>query len=235
MAAVTQQAENFSSVAWSYFIDVREDTSEEFAKQQELYSKYAKTYDEWASEEEYSGPKAVATKILKLYSNEKNIKILDYGCGTGATSDLLSEHGYQNIDGLDPCKEIIDVARSKGKMQKFYQLKSGDDDSVIPSQEYDVVCSSGVLFCSASHPGYECLTDIIRYVKPGGHIIIAHRHVDSCIESRHVTDLAFLDNDVKQGKIKVEAKEVIDRWRRPANTLEGEDIIKGELLIIQVL
>ena len=48
---------------------------------------------------------------LKL---DRDVRIIDVACGIGIVAEDLSKHGYKNIDGLDPSKGYIEVAKSKG-------------------------------------------------------------------------------------------------------------------------
>ena len=54
-------------------------------------------------------------KIIKSKSDNKNIKILDIGCGTGGLMSRLKNEGYKNIQGFD----ISDYAIMKCKNKKL--------------------------------------------------------------------------------------------------------------------
>merc|ERR1711990_766847 len=52
---------------------------------------------------------------LKL---DKNVKIIDVACGAGNVPYILKDHGYTNIDGLDPSQGLLDAADKKGLYKK---------------------------------------------------------------------------------------------------------------------
>ncbi len=45
---------------------------------------------------------------------DREVRIIDVACGIGIVAEDLAQHGYTNIDGLDPSKGYIEVAKSKG-------------------------------------------------------------------------------------------------------------------------
>ena len=51
-----------------------------------------------------------ATGILK---EDKNNKILDVGCGSGAFSFVLFEQGFRNITGIDISDKLIEIANNR--------------------------------------------------------------------------------------------------------------------------
>ena len=85
-------------------------------------------YDEWGIENKYdqdmvdwnyTGPKETVTTFLK-YAKDKNIKILDAGCGTGLVGAELKKYNYLNIDGADLSKKLLDLV-PKGYYKKLEQ------------------------------------------------------------------------------------------------------------------
>jgi len=147
------------------------DKQAEFKLIQKTYSEGADTYDQNMEHIQYQGPVHVVNEIELLYPDNKDIRILDYGCGTGQVAIELVKRGYTNIDGLDPNKESTEVARRKGVLKKIFNMKNDDDLSCIGLNVYDVVCSSGVFFLSSSFPGYKDVVRISKLVKQGGYIV----------------------------------------------------------------
>ena len=56
---------------------------------------------------------------LKL---DKSVRVFDVACGTGAVAEELAAHGYKNIDGLDPMKGYLEVAREKNLYKNYYPI-----------------------------------------------------------------------------------------------------------------
>ena len=87
-----------------------------------------KYYDEWGIKNKYdqdmvdwnyTGPKE-SVNVFKKYALNKNIKILDAGCGTGLVGAELKKYNYINIDGADLSKKLLDLV-PKGYYKKLKQ------------------------------------------------------------------------------------------------------------------
>ena len=163
---------------------------EEFAKQQDVYSKFSKAYDDAIRIEKYSGPGRIAAKVKQLFPNKEDIRILDYGCGTGLVADNLSDLGFKNIDGLDPNKQLLEEAKMKGKMSNFYQMRSTDSHDSLGTATYDVITSAGTFFLSASHPGFETVKTLSQLIKKGGYLILLIKNA--------YLDCPFVDHKIIQ-------------------------------------
>ncbi len=87
-----------------------------------------KYYDEWGEENKYdkdmvdwnyTGPKETSEVFIK-YEKNKNVKILDAGCGTGLVGVELKKYNYLNIVGADLSKKLLDLV-PKGYYKKLIQ------------------------------------------------------------------------------------------------------------------
>ena len=87
-----------------------------------------KYYDEWGIKNKYdqdmvdwnyTGPKE-SVNVFKKYALNKNIKILDAGCGTGLVGAELKKYNYLNIDGADLSKKLLNLV-PKGYYKKLEQ------------------------------------------------------------------------------------------------------------------
>lgn len=153
-----------------------EDIEMEFEKQQQLYTKYSKIYDTVLRVTEVYAPYRLAEKIKNLYKDNKDIKILDFGCGTGPVADNLKTFGFTDIDGADCNQDLLDIAREKNVMKKLFVGRGVEGLLDIPSDTYDVVCATGVFFGAVSYPGTECFEEISRIIKSGGQLIILAKY-----------------------------------------------------------
>jgi len=135
----------------------------------QLYDDWAKDYDQqlWASGNPYI---AIAAGFAGRYIRDFNAKILDAGCGTGNMAQILSQMGYQSIDGLDPSEGMLEIARSKQFYQNLHQLYL-DSEIELPDASYDAVIAAGVL--THGHAPAQALDGIIKLVKPGGQVIFS--------------------------------------------------------------
>ena len=115
----------------------------------ELYDRWAPYYDKELTENQYVTPFRCA-KILSDLINNKKIKILDVGCGTGLSGFSLKKFGFNNLDGLDLSEEMLKIANKK----KLYQNLFNIDLNKISSfqKKYDVIIAAGVISPTHANP-----------------------------------------------------------------------------------
>ena len=115
----------------------------------------------------------------------------------------------------------------------MYNLSSNDDDSIIPSATYDLVCSSGVFFGSPSYPGFKCIANICRYVKPGGMIVIC---TGNCfVDENTEPDYELVKALEKKGRIEILPKETVEHYRDSVHEGEGGEPLQGVFLMYRII
>ena len=95
-------------------------TSEELLKYYQDWTdnnKYNKDMVDW----NYTAPQETVL-ILKKYAFNKNLKILDAGCGTGLVGIELKKYGYSNIEGVDFSQNMLDLSTSRAFIKKLKKL-----------------------------------------------------------------------------------------------------------------
>ena len=131
-----------------------------------------KYYDKWGIKNKYdqdmvdwnyTGPKETVN-VFKKYALNKNIKILDAGCGTGLVGIELNKSDYLNIDGADLSKKLLDLV-PKGYYKK---LKQVDLNKPIDSNDnsYDAILCVGTF--TYGHVRSSALNEFIRITKNKG-------------------------------------------------------------------
>jgi 2-polyprenyl-3-methyl-5-hydroxy-6-metoxy-1,4-benzoquinol methylase len=85
---------------------------------EELYRRYSSTFKEHISELDETGVTTTLNKYRCQYLSilnkvNKNVRILELGCGRGLFLKFLSDTGYKNIFGIDVSKEQIDIAKDQ--------------------------------------------------------------------------------------------------------------------------
>ncbi|GBD88589.1 cyclopropane-fatty-acyl-phospholipid synthase [bacterium BMS3Abin03] len=85
---------------------------------EELYRRYSSTFKEHISEFDEKNVAITITKyryqylpILKEFN--KDVRILELGCGRGIFLEFLINNGYKNVFGIDVSKEQIDIAKAQ--------------------------------------------------------------------------------------------------------------------------
>jgi ubiquinone/menaquinone biosynthesis C-methylase UbiE len=128
-------------------------------------------YQEWAADYDDDNDNLLGTvsqpmsvQILQEYVKNKELKIIDVGCGTGLVGRELERAGFSNFDGIDISKEMIDIAKQRGYSNLF--IGSLNDKLPFTDSEYDAALCVGVF--THGHVGSDRLDELARIVKPGG-------------------------------------------------------------------
>jgi len=125
----------------SYKLDSVADT-------QTYYSDWAATYDAEIIANGYATPQRCADALANVVVN-KNLNILDIGCGTGISGRILNETGFTSIDGCDINPEMLKIADSRNIYQ---QLWLSDPENPFPFAvgKYDAITAVGVIGAGAA-------------------------------------------------------------------------------------
>lgn len=120
---------------------------------------------------------------LKIDHNYKNKCVLDLGCGDGRSMGLLSNLGM-NISGTEITREICDAVMLR--MSKFgirADIRVGRNNSLpFEDNSFDyVVASASVYYVDFGTTFEDNMLEILRVLKPGGHIIFSMVHPNSYI------------------------------------------------------
>ena len=122
-------------------------------------NKYDKDMEDW----NYTGPKETVA-VLKKYALDKDIKILDAGCGTGLVGVELKKFGYTNIDGVDLSQKLLDLV-PKNYYNKLEQIDL-NKPLKIENNFYDVVMCVGTF--TFGHVKPPALDEFVRVIKNNG-------------------------------------------------------------------
>lgn len=113
-------------------------------------------------------PIEILQQTLNYLGKPKAERILDLGCGTGISSKVWE--GYADeIIGIEPSNEMIEIAKSKSKNDQIRYLFGYSNDIQLSSNSVDVVS------CSQSFHWMEpknTLKEISRVLKDKGILII---------------------------------------------------------------
>ncbi|MCM8809984.1 MAG: class I SAM-dependent methyltransferase, partial [Candidatus Omnitrophica bacterium] len=107
--------------------------------------------------------------FIKKICPDRNSKILDVGCGTGALINLLNKEGY-DVWGIDSSENMVKIANKRlpGKIIKGDML-----NLPFPSENFDLVIS----IVSLHHLGNlnkvkTAIKEMTRVIKKSGLILI---------------------------------------------------------------
>ena len=122
-------------------------------------NQYNKDMVDW----EYAAPKNTVS-ILKKYAPNKNIKILDAGCGSGLVGIELIKSGYFKIYGVDFSRSMLDLV-PKG-IYKNIKIADLNKSLAFKDQEFDSVLCVGTF--TYGHVRPHALDEFIRITKKNG-------------------------------------------------------------------
>lgn len=111
--------------------------------------------------------RAAAVQFLKDHApEERPLRILDAGCGTGGLLDVLSQWPDAEVTGVDFAPEALSFCRQRGHSRLV-----GSDLTVLPfrSDSFEVVTALDVLE-HVQNDG-RALDEIFRVLRPGGILV----------------------------------------------------------------
>jgi len=114
----------------------------------DLYSAWAKSYDEELGSNGYATPERCA-KALAKHSKDKSAPILDFGCGTGLSGLALKLAGFEVIDGVDVTEDMLKVAAEKQIYRNLTQIEPGKPLPHAPGA-YSAITAIGVIGTGAA-------------------------------------------------------------------------------------
>jgi len=138
---------------------------------EELFENYGLKYD---NESFTKGTLGECDFIEKEINYNKQIKILDIGCGTGRHSRELAKRGY-SVTGIDLSESLLNRAielAEKDKLKIDFQIQ--DARSLTFTNEFDLV----IMICEGAFPlmetdemNYQILQNATKALKENGKII----------------------------------------------------------------
>ena len=135
------------------------------------YSTWAESYDQEIGEENAYAQPARATEMLLRFINPGPQLILDAGCGSGLSGVALQQAGFTNIHGCDFSPEMLKKAKEKNCYANLFEADLNEGQTTINDATFDAITCVGVF--SFGHVSPDACDDLLRILKPGGHLIIA--------------------------------------------------------------
>ena len=133
------------------------------------YNKYAKNYAELGITNSYYMAFKDIPLLLEKYS-QKNMKFLDYGCGTGRSLRFIRSFGYNDIVGVDISNDMLSQAKKIDPLGDYCLI----ENSRIPYDDntFDIIFMSYVFLEIGEYDKIvEVLKEFKRVLKSNGYVI----------------------------------------------------------------
>ncbi len=138
---------------------------------EELFENYAIKYDK---ESFTQGTIGECDFLEKEIEYNKEVKILDIGCGTGRHSIELAKRGY-NVVGVDLSESMLQRAKEKAAKKKLQILfEKQDARKLTYLNQFDLViilCEGGFSLMESDEMNFQILQNAANALKPKGKLI----------------------------------------------------------------
>ena len=169
-----------------------------------FYARWASYYDDDVSSHGYGLPAMMVETVLAAARidetttrfDDRSLRILDAGCGTGLVGVALQCAGYTELHGIDLSPEMIERALERD----IYSSLQAGVDLAVPVPEHllaaaDIVVVGGVF--TVGHVPPEALEVVATLARPGGLLVVSTRasyHADAGFRDtrRRLTDDGLL-------------------------------------------
>ncbi|MEW4448822.1 methyltransferase domain-containing protein [Qipengyuania sp. JC766] len=165
------------------------------AEMRELYDKWADDYDSDVVGNGYLTPTRIADALGRLVP-DRDVAVMDHGCGTGLSGVALDEAGFSRIDGADLSQKMLDRAR---ECEVYRTLDLIEPDAPLPDRyaQYPVIVAAGVISKGAAPPSL--YGDLITAMRPGA--LLAFSVNDLSLAEPDYAKL--VDRSAEAGEVKV--------------------------------
>jgi 2-polyprenyl-3-methyl-5-hydroxy-6-metoxy-1,4-benzoquinol methylase len=138
-----------------------------------LFSNYAKKYD---NESFTKGTITEADFLEKEIGFDREIKILDIGCGTGRHSIELAKRGY-TVKGIDLSENMLSRAKEKAiEAGVSIDFQQADARTFHFSEKFGLVimlCEGGFSLMETDEMNFSILKNAVEALMPGGKFVFS--------------------------------------------------------------
>lgn len=128
----------------------------------------------------FRGFRRFVTPLLYRATNGlSDVRLVDFGCGTGANMDLLDNFGRSY--GFDLTFVGLKIGREAGRSRL---AQASVSDAPLRSDAFDVVTSFDVLYGLPDPIERAAVREMFRVAKPGGHLLVNVAAMD-CLKGDH--------------------------------------------------
>jgi SAM-dependent methyltransferase len=127
--------------------------------------------------------------LLRLGLN-RELRVLDYGCGTGSLTRLLVEHAAE-VSAFDPSALSLEQARSVAPRARYHE-----SESAIPEAAFDLAVLSGVLHHVPPGERAALVQSVASKLRVGGRLVVFEHNPYNPLTVKAVRDCPFDDDAI---------------------------------------
>ncbi|MFC5410170.1 class I SAM-dependent methyltransferase [Larkinella bovis] len=124
----------------------------------------------------------VIRQIQTHFPDNKSVRILDAGCGTGGLLDALRQAGYPQIVGFDASSDAVFFSRERQIAVEQHDLRAVS--TFRPGETFDVIICDDVLYFFNDEQIRYILSVFRERLRPGG-IFISNNNAFSALRGTH--------------------------------------------------
>jgi ubiquinone/menaquinone biosynthesis C-methylase UbiE len=152
--------------------------------------------------------------ILNALEQPRSAKILDFGCGSGNLSELLSKKGY-DVVGVDISRKLLEYAKQKQQDYRWEVIHYDGNKLPFDDGAVDAIVTYGVLiYLMEDNHFLKTMKELHRVLKPGGQFIPVEQ------ATRRIT--ISPDKSKKQRPI----NDFIDKFQKSGFSVQSHRIIR---------
>lgn len=135
-----------------------------------LYDAWSEVYDtELVTENAYAQPQRCAAALAAAECN-RDVPVLDIGCGTGLSGLALRAAGFSVLAGCDLSPGMMLRAMASGVYSRLFETDLNAPPMPVADATFGAATAVGVF--SFGHVRADALDDILRVLRPGAPLII---------------------------------------------------------------
>lgn len=138
-------------------------------------------------------------EFLNHYSiNLKDKKILDFGCGSGASSVILGKLGAEKVVGVDVNEELLSIAKLRSRDYGFddkieFKLLSKTEKLPFEDKVFEIVVCNGVIEHIYPRERRNWIKECWRVLAPEGNLMVLETPNKWWPKDTHTTGLWFIN------------------------------------------
>ncbi|MDB5198805.1 MAG: SAM-dependent methyltransferase [Chitinophagaceae bacterium] len=135
-------------------------------------------------------------KLLQEFENNVALKILDIGCGDGATEVYMNKYfPLWQISAIDISEKSIEEAQNKDVFNCDFKLYDGKDIP-FPDESFDIIFMAGVLHHINLSLHNNLIREVNRVIKKAGRFYLFEHNPLNPV-TKHLVNTCVFDKDAK--------------------------------------